>query len=125
MPTLRNQPGRGRRQQHIYEGTAITPDNIFIDDEGIPVNAAGAPLATAQANMTETGGYDYLATFLAPRNYTVAFTCQGLDDASAASEDIVFSAAANATVVDDQKFIAELIETAVAQCARAHAARLR
>jgi hypothetical protein len=39
--------------------------------------------------MTENGGYDYLATFLASRDYAVAFTCQGLDDTSEASEDIV------------------------------------
>jgi len=37
---------------------------------------------------------------------------------------MVFPATTNATVVDDEKFIAELIETPVAQCARTHAARL-
>jgi hypothetical protein len=56
-----------------------------------------------------------LATFLAPGDYTVAFTYQDLDDTSEAIEDVVFSATANATVVDDEEFIAELIEIPVAQ----------
>jgi hypothetical protein len=100
---------------YIYEGADVTPDDIHTDDEGIPINAVGAPLATAQVKMTENGGYDYLATFLAPGDYTVAFTCQGLDDTSEEDDPIVFSATANATVVDDEEFIAELIETPVAQ----------
>ena len=87
---------------YIYEGADITPDDIFIDDEGIPVNAVGAPLATAQVKMTGNGGYDYLATFLAPGDCTVAFTCQGLDDTPEANEDVVISATANATVVHDE-----------------------
>jgi len=56
-----------------------------------------------------------LATFLAPRDHTAAFTFQGLEDTSEAREDIAFSTAANANVVDDEGGIAELIETPIAQ----------
>jgi len=69
------------------------------------------------------GGYDYLATFLGPEGYTVAFTCQDLDESSEASEDIAFSATANAKVADDDEFNTELIETPVAQRVGTRAAR--
>lgn len=85
---------------YIFEGADITPDDIDDTDPD--------PIATAQVIMNENGGYDYIATYIPPGDYTVAFTCQALDDEPETSEDIVFSAMVNATVVDGEAFDAPL-----------------
>lgn len=59
---------------YVFEGSPVVPDDI----DGISPD----PLTTADVRLNiATGNHEYYAPFLAPGNYTVAFTCQGTDDA--------------------------------------------
>jgi len=80
---------------YVYNGLDATPD-----DMGSP----GEPLTSAPVTVDETmaGAYTYTVSFLDPGDYTVAFTCQGLDDNSGTDEvgasEIAFGGQVNATV---------------------------
>lgn len=92
---------------YVFEKADATPEDIWIADEEAETQPSDArlamnPIATARVKMNDNGGYDYIVNYLAPGDYTVAFTCQALDDEPNAENDIVFSAVASATVVDDQ-----------------------
>jgi hypothetical protein len=59
---------------YVFSGAGVTPD----DFDG----TAPEPLATAEVRLDiGSGNYEYMATFLAPGDYTVAFTCMAGDDA--------------------------------------------
>jgi len=88
---------------YIFEGADVVPDDI----DGI----APDPLTTADVKLNDLSGLqEYMATFLAAGEYTVAFTCQGGDDVLPDPDDpgldpddaLVFTAGINATVVDSQ-----------------------
>jgi hypothetical protein len=58
---------------YIYAGSDVIPDDI----DGIEPE----PYTTADVRLNDvSGNNEYLATFLPPGPYTVAFTCQGQDD---------------------------------------------
>jgi hypothetical protein len=78
---------------YIYEGAGVVPDDF---DEAAP-----EPVATTAVKQNQTGDYVY-ETLLSPGTYTVAFTCQAMSDMPDTSEDIVFVAPTNATIVDGQ-----------------------
>ncbi|QKT03467.1 DUF4382 domain-containing protein [Ectothiorhodospiraceae bacterium 2226] len=60
---------------------------------------AGDPLMSARVSMDEdSGAFGYRAAYLAPGDYTAAFTCQGTDDDPETADAIEFRAVANATV---------------------------
>ena len=88
---------------YIYEGAGVSPD----DADGI----AADPIATADVKLNiETGNQEYMASFLAPGEYTAAFTCQGGDDVMPDPDNpgldtddaISFTAGIDATVVNEQ-----------------------
>ena len=58
---------------YVYAGNGVAPDDIDgVDPE---------PLATADVRLDlASGNHEYMATFLAPGPYTVAFTCMAGDD---------------------------------------------
>lgn len=87
---------------YVYAGSNIAPD----DADG----NAPDPLSTADVSLNlESGQQEYMATFLAPGDYTVAFTCQGGDDVMPDSENpgadtndaLTFTAGINASVQAD------------------------
>ncbi|MCZ6659066.1 MAG: hypothetical protein O7C67_17395 [Gammaproteobacteria bacterium] len=84
---------------YVYNGF-----NTVADDLG----SAGEPVTTAPVRVGESmaGAYAYTVSFLDPGQYTVAFTCQGLDDDPAVDEmgvnQIVFAGQVNAEVVAGQ-----------------------
>ena len=84
---------------YLYSGHDASPDDL---------GSAGAPLSSApvQQDETMTGAYTYTFSFLDPGDYTVAFTCQGLDDNSDTDEtgvdEIAFGGQVNATVAGGQ-----------------------
>lgn len=65
---------------YVFEGD-VTPDDI--DD------VSPDPVTTVDAIPGVDGGYDYRFV-IEPGDYTIAFTCQGLDDTDEVSEDLVF-----------------------------------
>ena len=98
---------------YVYEGADITPDDV----DGIDPD----PIATADVRLNlddedpNFGNHEYMVPFLSPGDYTVAFTCQGIDDVMPDPEqpelevddDIAFTAGVNATVVDDETTIVD------------------
>jgi len=80
---------------YVYVGHDVQPDDL---------GSANPPVTTApvRSDPTAAGAYTYTVTFLDPGSYTVAFTCQGLDDDPMVDEmdaaQIVFAAQVNADV---------------------------
>ncbi len=88
---------------YVFAGTGIVPDDID--------GADPEPRTIADVRFDDvSGSYAYVVPFLAPGDYTVAFTCQAADDAVPDAENpgvdvddaILFSAGIAATVVADQ-----------------------
>jgi len=81
---------------YVYEGADVTPADI--------AGAATDPLTTAivAQNDEAAGAYTYAVHYLSPGDYTVAFTCQGLNEDPAALDELVFVQPQNATVIDRQ-----------------------
>jgi hypothetical protein len=69
---------------YLYEGVGATPD----DTGGSGLQPlASAPVVVDGLSST---GYSYTLAYVAAGEYTVAFTCQSLDDAVETDENIVF-----------------------------------
>lgn len=86
---------------YIFAGAGVTPDDIDGTDP--------EPLATAEVRLDlGSGNYEYMAPFLAPGTYTVAFTCMAADDAVPDGDNpgpdvddaIVFTGGVDAIVTD-------------------------
>jgi hypothetical protein len=88
---------------YVYKGSDVTADDL---------GSFGEPVTTApvSSNPEKAGAYTYIVHFLDPGEYTVAFTCQGLDDDPAtdagsgegveAVPSIDFAGQVNASVAD-------------------------
>lgn len=84
---------------YVYEGANVTPDDIDGNDPD--------PVTTANVVLDINNSvYSYTAAFLPPGDYTVAFTCNGLDDrvldpsqpSLTVEDNVAFSSPKNATV---------------------------
>jgi hypothetical protein len=87
---------------YVYRNHDTTPDDL---------GSFGEPVTTApvRSNPEKAGAYTYTVHYLDPGDYTVAFTCQGLDDdpatdaaEGAAVPDIEFSGQVNASVAEGE-----------------------
>ena len=84
---------------YVYLGHDAVPDDL---------GSAGEPITTAPVSRNEAmaGAYSYTVPFLDPGQYTVAFTCQALDDHPDTDEtdedEIAFGGQVNAEVVEGQ-----------------------
>lgn len=82
---------------YVFEGHDVLPDDL---------GSTNPPLTTApvRSDPMDAGAYNYTVPFLDPGPYTVAFTCQGLDDDPMVDEmddaQIVFAAQVNADVAE-------------------------
>lgn len=85
---------------YLYTGNNAAPGDIHVDENGQPVSDDN-PLTTANVTQGENGSYNYEIGFVAAGDYTVAFTCQGLDDNPDADDSIAFSAQSNVAVSAD------------------------
>jgi hypothetical protein len=74
----------------------VTPEDIDGAEPDPITEARVAPDDQA------AGAYTYSATFLPPGDYTVAFTCQGLNEDPALLDGLEFVGAQNVTVVADE-----------------------
>jgi hypothetical protein len=95
---------------YVYRGSDITPDDL---------GSFGEPVTTAavSSNPEKAGAYTYTVHFLDPGEYTVAFTCQGLDDDPAtdagsgegaeAIPNILFGGQVNASVSEGEGTVNE------------------
>jgi hypothetical protein len=82
---------------YVWNGVDATP--MDIRDEN------GDPITTAMVRMNDEGAYVYRAAFLPGGDYTVAFTCQAVDDDPEAADEIAFVEAANVTVTAGQNTV--------------------
>ncbi len=85
---------------YIYAGSNVTPDDI---DTTLP-----DPITTAMVKLDSTSGdYEYKAAFLEAGSYTVAFTCDAVQDDPGSDDVLVFvgtetvSVAAGAVTMHD------------------------
>lgn len=88
---------------YLYEGA----DGVVVGEEG----SANAPLTSASVSLNETA-WEYTIGFIAPGDYTVAFTCQAADDSAENPDDgISFVASADSpiTVVADQDSVVNFV----------------
>lgn len=75
---------------YVYQGFDAEPDDLGSD---------AGPYVTAAVKMDEaTGAFEYRVAFVPAGDYTVALTCDALDDDPEADDEIEFVAAKNATV---------------------------
>jgi hypothetical protein len=79
---------------YLFEGAGRTPDDIDGDE--------GDPLTTAPVTQGPGGDYGYLVAYVPPGEYTLALSCQALDDVPDSDQDILFARSVNVTVVDDR-----------------------
>ena len=103
-PTCSSDPNTGEGNAvYVFSGSAIAPDDID--------GAAPEPLTTAEVRLDDmSGAYSYRVSFLAPGDYTLAFTCQAADDRVPDDENpgadvndaIVFTNGVDATVIDGE-----------------------
>jgi hypothetical protein len=62
---------------YLYAGTVTVPEDM---NSAAPAGDANQPLASKVPSAASQPPYYYQFTFLAPGDYTVAFTCQAADD---------------------------------------------
>ena len=75
---------------YLFTGSDATPDDI---------GSAAEPESSAIVRLDDSNGlYSYKIGFVSAGNYTVAFTCQALDDDPEADEEIAFGGQSNVTV---------------------------
>ena len=90
---------------YIYEGANVTPVDIDGTDP--------EPLVTAPVTVdpNAAGAYTYSVQYLSPGNYTLAFTCHGIDDdPAAANADLVFVQPQTTTVVDGGEAVVDFTD---------------
>lgn len=87
---------------YVYEGADVDPMDIDGSDPD--------PLTTGSVAVDDTaaGAYTYSIPFLSPGEYTVAFTCQGLDDDPDRLDDLlVFVQPQTAEVTNGEEAIVD------------------
>lgn len=83
---------------YVYNGAGATIGDIFLDDSGAALNATSPLTAVPVIQDADTGDYEYRLPFLPAGDYTLALTCQALNDDPALQDNIGFLALANGTV---------------------------
>lgn len=74
---------------YLYTGTPATLGDIDVNNQGQPVDPATSPVVTGDVKLNiNTGTYQYTIGFVQAGTYTVAFTCQALDDQPQAADNI-------------------------------------
>lgn len=83
---------------YLYEGHDASTGDVYLDEKGEPVTEDN-PLTVANVTQNpDTGEYEYEIGFVLTGDYTLAFTCQALDDDEASDDTIAFADNANITL---------------------------
>ena len=95
---------------YLYTGQDAATGDVFVDDQGAPVGSDN-PVTTATVNYNpDSDAYEYQIGFVPEGDYTLAFTCQALDDMPDTDDDLIFSAQRNVDVIAEQSKTADLPE---------------
>lgn len=108
---------------YLYAGAGASPGDVNLDVDGNPDHPADVdsggddtdgdvdeinPLASAEVTQNaDTGAYEYNLAFVATGDYTIAFTCQSLDDAVETDEAIEFVQPQDVTVEAGQESVVD------------------
>lgn len=83
---------------YMYEGADAVTGDVHVDDLGMDVGDDN-PMATANVRQDPvSGAYEYVFGFVPAGEYTVAFTCNALDDIPDSDDALAFFAQANIVV---------------------------
>lgn len=82
---------------YVYAGSDAVTSDIFLNTSGEPLDN-GNPLTVVPVTRNGSGDFAYTVSFLAPGDYTLALTCQGLGDLPLQDEVIGFLAAKDVSV---------------------------
>jgi hypothetical protein len=80
---------------YLYEGLDVVPEDIHTEETD--------PVATTDVKQDENGMYQYEMNYIGPGDYTIAFTCQALDDEADTDDEIVFAESANITLAEEEE----------------------
>ena len=98
---------------YLYTGQDAVTGDVFVDEQGSPVGDDN-PVTTATVNYNpDSDAYEYQIGFVPEGDYTLAFTCQALDDMPDTDDDLIFSAQRNVRVTAEQTETADLPEADV------------
>jgi len=98
---------------YLYTGQDAVTGDIFVDEQGSLVGDDN-PVTTATVNYNpDSDAYEYQIGFVPEGDYTLAFTCQALDDMPDTDDDLIFSAQSNVRVTAEQTETADLPEADV------------
>lgn len=87
---------------YLFSNSAAVTGDVYIDENGLPIGDTH-PLTTANVTLDiDSGLYVYSIGFVPTGDYTVALTCQALDDMPDQDDDIVFLQTQNAAVIAEQ-----------------------
>ena len=98
-----NDPGSDRGNAvYLYQDNNAVSGDIHVDEFGAPVGNNN-PLTTANVTLDpETGLYSYRIGFVPAGDYTIALTCQALDDMPDQADSIDFLQTLNVSVIAEQ-----------------------
>ncbi|MEH6783380.1 MAG: DUF4382 domain-containing protein [Alcanivorax jadensis] len=98
---------------YLYTGQDAVTGDVFVDEQGSLVGDDN-PVTTATVNYNpDSDAYEYQIGFVPEGDYTLAFTCQALDDMPDTDDDLIFSAQSNVRVTAEQTETADLPEADV------------
>ena len=98
---------------YLFTGNDAVTGDVFVDDQGNPADSDN-PVTTATVTYNpDSDSYEYQIGFVPEGDYTVAFTCQALDDMPDSDDDLTFSAQRNVNVTAEQTEVADLPEEEV------------
>lgn len=93
---------------YLYTGRDAQTGDVFVDDQGAAIDSDN-PVTTATVNYNSgNDAYEYQIGFVPEGDYTLAFTCQALDDMPDTDDNLTFSAQRNVSVTAEQTEIADL-----------------
>ncbi len=80
---------------YLYGGHDASLGDVHVDENGEPVGNEN-PITVANVRQDpDTGLYEYEVGFVPAGDYTIAFTCQAMDDDESEADEIEFSEGAN------------------------------
>ena len=84
---------------YIYEGSNLTPNDIFTPELGSPPTGFNNPTSTTPVELNDASIYEYTAAYLPAGEYTVSLTCDAENDDPLVAYDAVnFTGTTNASV---------------------------
>ena len=96
-PTLITLIGSNNCSIYVYDGHDAKVDDVYIPISVSIPDTQNNPVNTTK--VTNNGSYTYTAAFLPEGNYTIAMTCEGMNDSASIDDTLIFSEAQNVMVI--------------------------